>query len=116
MRPRGEVSWAVRFLVGRVEARNGPDPFASYIDESVADDPRAAPGTPSSLSSHPECEGDDVVAHFRVVACTWEQAQEIAEEIRQCAMSRALASVSEAGAQGWTMSMEVARGEGDDSA
>lgn len=56
------------------------------------------------------------MAHFRVVACTWEQAQEIAEEIRQCAMSRALASVSEAGAQGWTMSMEVARGEGDDSA
>lgn len=116
MRPRGEISWAVRILVGRVEARLGPDPFASYFDEGVADDPRAAPRMPSSLSSGPECEGDDVVAHFQVVAHTWEQAKEIAEEIRQRAMSRALASVSEAGAQGWTMSMEVARLEGDDSA
>jgi hypothetical protein len=116
MQPRGEVSWAVRILVGRVEARYGPDPFASYFDESVADDARAAPRIPSSLSSGPECEGDDVVANFRVVAHTWEQAQEVAEEIRQSAISRALASVSEARAQGWTMSMEVARVEGDDSA
>lgn len=52
-----------------------------------------------------------MVARFQVAAETWEQAREVAEDIRQ----RALASAGEIEPQGWTMRTEITRIEADDS-
>lgn len=113
MRPTCETTWTVRILMALDGPREGRHPFAPYFDECVADDTRAAPRMPSSPAAELDCNEDEVAAHFEVAADTWEQARMVVEDIRQRAMSKAVACVSELG--GWTMSIEGARLERDDS-
>lgn len=103
--PHGlEANWTVRVFVGRVEEGiSGRDPLATYFDNCIAHDPRATPTVRSSRASAPDCEEAEVVACFQVAAETWEQACEVAEDIRH----RALASAGGIAPQGWTMSTEV---------
>lgn len=108
-----EAKWTVRVLVGRVEGElSGPDPLAKCFDRAIADEPKAVPTFLSTSQAQGcDCEESEVVARFVVAADTWRQASDLAESIRQ----RAVASVRGVEAQGWTMSVELAPIEPDDS-